>query len=151
EDIEMTARLGAGDGGAGDGPALALLLRSATAASDDEGQRRREGGRSHECAHARPFHEPPRAVRCTRRRVHCVHRPRLGLRASWRPSPRRLKASTVSSSATPGKTMYHQALSKMEVASAIIAPQLAFGGCTPTPRKDRAASNRMFWGMTSVE
>ena len=37
------------------------------------------------------------------------------------------------------------------VAAAIICPQLAVGGRTPTPRNDRAASNRMFRGMRSVE
>ena len=46
--------------------------------------------------------------------------------------------------------MYHQAVSKIEVASASIWPQLAFGGWIPTPRNESAASNRMFWGMMSV-
>ena len=50
----------------------------------------------------------------------------------------------------PGKTMYHHAVSKISVASAIIAPQLALGGWTPTPRNDSAASKRMFGGMISV-
>ena len=58
----------------------------------------------------------------------------LGCSASCRPSPTRLKASTVSSRATPGKSMYHHAVSKIDVASESIAPQLAVGGCTPTPR-----------------
>ena len=47
--------------------------------------------------------------------------------------------------------MYHQAVLKIPVASAIIWPQLAVGGWTPTPRNDSAASKRMFWGMISVE
>ena len=51
----------------------------------------------------------------------------------------------------PGKSMYHQAVSKIDVASASIWPQLAFGGWIPTPRNDSAASNRMFCGITSVE
>ena len=46
--------------------------------------------------------------------------------------------------------MYHQAVSKIAVASAIIAPQLAVGGWTPTPRNESAASNRMFVGISSV-
>ena len=46
--------------------------------------------------------------------------------------------------------MNHHAMSKMLVASAIIAPHVAVGGWTPTPRKDSAASNRMFVGMISV-
>ena len=74
----------------------------------------------------------------------------VGLSASWSPSPTRLNASTVSSSATPGKTMYHHAVSKIAEASAIIWPQLAVGGWTPTPRNDSAASKRMFVGMISV-
>ena len=52
---------------------------------------------------------------CARsRRSHAAHRvsPR-GLSASSRPSPTRLNASTVSSSAAPGKTMYHQAVLKI--------------------------------------
>ena len=46
--------------------------------------------------------------------------------------------------------MYHHAVSKICVASASIAPQLAVGGWTPTPRNESAASNRMFVGMISV-
>jgi hypothetical protein len=46
--------------------------------------------------------------------------------------------------------MYHQAVSKMGAASAIIWPQLAVGGWTPTPRNDSAASKRMLVGMISV-
>ncbi len=45
-----------------------------------------------------------------------VHRAVLGLRASCRPSPSRLNASTVSSSAMPGKVMYHHAVLKIGVA-----------------------------------
>jgi hypothetical protein len=62
-----------------------------------------------------------------------------------------LKASTVSSSASPGKTKNHQAVEKIGVASASISPQLACGGLIATPRYERAASSRMFCGMTSVE
>ena len=46
--------------------------------------------------------------------------------------------------------MYHQAVSKISVASEIIAPQLAVGGWTPTPRNESAASNRIFVGISSV-
>ncbi len=46
--------------------------------------------------------------------------------------------------------MYHHALSKIDVASLIIAPQLAVGGCTPTPRNESAASNRIVVGISSV-
>ena len=46
--------------------------------------------------------------------------------------------------------MYHQAVSNTSVASAIILPQLGSGGWTPTPRKESAASNKMFCGMISV-
>src|ERR1700759_1720044 len=79
---------------------------------------------------------------------HGAHRvsPR-GFSASNKPSPTRLNARTVSSSATPGKTMYHQAVLKIGVASAIIWPQLAVGGLMPTPRYESAASSRMLVGM----
>ena len=46
--------------------------------------------------------------------------------------------------------MNHHAMSKMSVASSIIAPQLAVGGCTPTPRNESAASKRMFVGIRIV-
>ena len=47
--------------------------------------------------------------------------------------------------------MYHQAVSKIGVASASICPQLAVGARTPTPRKESAASSRMFWGISKLE
>ena len=47
--------------------------------------------------------------------------------------------------------MNHQAMSKMQVASEIIAPHDGVGGWTPTPRKDSAASKRMFVGIRTVE
>src|SRR5277367_3720852 len=74
------------------------------------------------------------------------HRAPLGFRASLSPSPSRLKASTVSSRAAPGKTMYHHAVLKIGVAEAIICPQLAVGGRMPTPRNESAASIRMLVG-----
>ena len=46
--------------------------------------------------------------------------------------------------------MYHHAVLKIGVAAAIIWPQLAVGGRTPTPRNESAASKRMFWGISSV-
>ena len=46
--------------------------------------------------------------------------------------------------------MYHQAVLKIGVAAAIIWPQLAVGGRTPTPRNDSAASNRMFCGISRL-
>jgi hypothetical protein len=46
--------------------------------------------------------------------------------------------------------MYHQAVLKIGVAEAIIWPQLAVGGRTPTPRKERAASIRMLWGISRL-
>src|SRR4051812_12327231 len=74
----------------------------------------------------------------------------LGLSASCSPSPTRLKARTVSSSAMPGKNMNHHAVSKFETASDSMAPHDGFGGWTPTPRNESAASSRMFAGMNSV-
>src|SRR2546423_10901720 len=56
------------------------------------------------------------------------HRSERGLSASCNPSPTKLNASTVSTSATPGNTMYHHALSKIGTADAIIWPQLEVGG-----------------------
>ena len=57
------------------------------------------------------FKTPPVLLSMTR-----PHRAFLGFRASLSPSPSRLNASTVSSSAAPGKTMYHHAVLKIGVA-----------------------------------
>src|SRR5437764_1494252 len=78
---------------------------------------------------------PPVRVSPVPRRVDVSrHQALLGLSASRNPSPSRLKASTVSNNAAPGKTMYHQAVVKIGVALEIICPQLAVGGRIPTPR-----------------
>src|SRR5205085_8626376 len=82
---------------------------------------------------------------------HLIHRSALGSSASRSPSPSRLNASTVSSSAAPGNTMYHHCVSKLSDASAIIQPQLAVGGDTPTPRNERAASSRIVCGSRRLE
>src|SRR5437763_360323 len=78
--------------------------------------------------------------------VELRQRSERGFRASCNPSPTRLKARTVSTSASPGNSMYHQAESKIGVASAIIWPQLAVGGWTPTPRNESAASKSTLVG-----
>ena len=46
--------------------------------------------------------------------------------------------------------MYHHAVLNVGVAAAIIWPQLAVGGRTPTPRNESDASIRMFSGICSV-
>ena len=73
----------------------------------------------------------------------------FGFSASCMPSPTRLNASTVKTSARPGKSMYHQADWKIGAASASIWPHDAID-CTPTPRNDSDASSRMLAGMNSV-
>jgi hypothetical protein len=59
------------------------------------------------------------------------------------PSPSRLKASTVTVMASPGKSTSHHCGTRPVIASASMLPQVGVGGGTPTPRKPRAASITM--------
>src|ERR1043165_3583646 len=71
------------------------------------------------------------------------HRARCrGSRYSRRPSPMKLKASTVSAIAMPGKIKACGATANVERsrASSIITPQDGAGGGTPSPRNDNDAS-----------
>src|SRR5439155_27324488 len=99
------------------GDAVAGRPRAAPAATAGDEQQRRDQRRAG-VAHAAP------------------HRARLGSSESCTASPSTLKASTVATSAMPGASMYHQVSANVFDASAIICPQLAVGGCIPTPRKD---------------
>ena len=73
-----------------------------------------------------------------RNRVRC-----RGSRTSRTPSPSRLKANTVTRIARPGNTPIHQAVVRKPWASYSMRPQEGSGGCTPSPRNDRAASDRI--------
>jgi hypothetical protein len=50
----------------------------------------------------------------------------------------------------PGNSIIHQATVKIEPASESWRPQEGVSCGTPIPRNDRAASNRMLFGMISV-
>src|SRR5471032_7170 len=67
---------------------------------------------------------------------------RRGLRASLRPSPSRFSASTVSTSAPPGKAVRYHAVRSISRPSPIMLPQLTTFG-SPMPRNDSADSMRM--------
>src|SRR2546430_1840985 len=67
----------------------------------------------------------------------------LGSRVSRSQSPRRLKASTTSRIASPGKSDTHQALVTKSRPSAIIDPQAGVGGGMPAPRNESDASTMM--------
>src|SRR5207253_3202930 len=67
----------------------------------------------------------------------------FGSRASRRPSPIKLMASTTSRMAIPGNVTTHQALRMNSRASASIVPHSGVGGCAPMPRKPSAAAFRM--------
>src|SRR5579883_1121750 len=67
----------------------------------------------------------------------------LGSKASRSPSPKRLKASTVTRIMRPGKVTAHQARSINSRESASMVPHSGCGGCAPRPRKPRAAASRM--------
>jgi hypothetical protein len=59
------------------------------------------------------------------------------------PSPSRLKASTVTVMARPGKKASHHGGTSAVMESASMLPQVGVGGGTPTPRKPSAASMTM--------
>src|SRR5215469_12209151 len=64
-----------------------------------------------------------------------------GSSASLIPSPSRLKARVVRSSAMDGKIRNHHEVVYHDRESEIMLPQLGVGGTTPTPRNDSVASN----------
>src|SRR5690606_20196790 len=71
--------------------------------------------------------------------------------SSWcRPSPARLMAKISSASAVPGIAISQKEKNMYALASEIIRPQEGSGGCTPSPRKDSAASSRMALAASSV-
>src|SRR5690606_223130 len=74
----------------------------------------------------------------------------LGSKASRRPSPTKLKPRTTTIIAKPGQRMRFGARRMKSLPSAIIAPHSGVGGCTPSPRKPRAALARMASGMPKV-
>src|SRR4029079_8673314 len=73
-----------------------------------------------------------------------------GSSASRRPSPNTLMDSTVSASMSPAQRLIHGAFASLLSPSAIIVPHEGFGGCTPAPRNERAASVRIVLSMISV-
>lgn len=66
------------------------------------------------------------------------------------PSPRTVRARTVTKRAPAGSSRYCGAAWYQTSAAVIICPQEGVGGFTPTPRKDRAASTVMFDGTRSA-
>src|SRR6185437_1513754 len=73
-----------------------------------------------------------------------------GSRMSRRPSPSRLRPSTVRKIATPGKIDSHGTVLIWSRASESMLPQLGKGGRMPRPRNDSAASERIAVPMPSV-
>src|SRR5215467_13080057 len=73
-----------------------------------------------------------------------------GSSASLIPSPSRLKAKVVISSAADGKIRNHHEVVYHVRESEIMLPQLGVGGTTPTPRNDRVASNTIALGTSRV-
>ena len=58
--------------------------------------------------------------------------------------------STRAKSAVPGIAMSHPSKNMRPFASEIMSPQLGSGGCTPSPRKESAASRRMACAISTV-
>src|SRR5262249_3551052 len=79
-----------------------------------------------------------------------IQRFSLASRASRRPSPSRLKASTVTRIMTPGNVTTHQARDTNSRASASIVPHSGNGGCAPSPRNPSDAASRMAVDTPSV-
>src|SRR4029450_5033197 len=75
----------------------------------------------------------------------------FGSSASRKPSPSRLKASTVMRMARPGKVTIQGALRKNSRASASIVPHSGVGAWAPRPRKPSAAASRMAEETPSVD
>src|SRR5690606_32152532 len=70
--------------------------------------------------------------------------------ASRRPSPSRLKASTVTLMNSDGKISSWGWVSMVASPSLLMLPQEAVGGATPMPMKDRKASVKMALGTAKV-
>src|SRR5204863_8860415 len=80
-------------------------------------------------------------VQCQQRFSHVRMR---GSRMSRTPSPSRLKHSTVSMSARPGKaTSHHLPVEMKRAPSATMMPHSGVGGLTPRPIKESPAALRM--------
>src|SRR5215218_263061 len=81
-----------------------------------------------------------------------AHRERLrrGSTMSRRPSPSRLKPSTVRKIARPGKVENHQASGRYWRLSEIASPQSGSGGVAPMPRKPSTAATRIVKPMPMV-
>ena len=58
-----------------------------------------------------------------------------GIKASCRPSPRKLVASTTTRMARPGKRVSQGLVAIVVCASISMLPHVGVGGCTPRPRK----------------
>src|SRR5262245_4620926 len=65
-------------------------------------------------------------------------------------SPSMLMANTNRNKATPGIEISHRSKNVRPLASEIIKPHDGVGGCTPSPRKDNAASSRMAGAISWV-
>src|SRR5262249_7848052 len=76
---------------------------------------------------------------------------RRGSRASRKPSPNRLNASTVRKIAIPGKRHSQGLISKIIRPAFRSQPQLGVGGCVPSPRKLSEASAMIDVPTLSVE
>src|SRR5919112_722718 len=73
-----------------------------------------------------------------------------GSRASRRPSPMRLVASTVAKRKDPAKTEIHQACCSLGWPLLTMLPHVGVRGGTPAPRKDSDASERIANATTNV-
>ena len=65
-------------------------------------------------------------------------------------SPMVFTASTVQTIASPGKSTTHHVSPGRSAASPMMLPQLAVGGCTPSPRNERPASSEITVASASV-
>ena len=76
----------------------------------------------------------------------------FGSRYSRSPSPKKLKAMTVSAMARPGNSSSWGAICSvvMSRASSIIVPQEGAGGGTPKPRNDSEASDKIAPAMPKL-
>src|SRR5206468_10009138 len=74
-----------------------------------------------------------------------------GSSASRRPSPKMFSETAVRTIASPGTIVSQGAVRIRTWPSEISVPHEGFGGCTPAPRNESAASSRMLFATISAK
>src|SRR5436190_5573792 len=119
--------------------------RRISAGNDDEDQEDEEADDQQHEHHSEQASDREREHQCS------ILTFARGSSASRRPSPKMFSERTVRTIARPGTTVSHGAVVRRVWPSEMSVPHDGFGGCTPAPRNDSAASVRMLLAMMSVK